>query len=390
MMISAILTWDTWQFWRFEERRVFIGMLVLTYITGLFIGHRVLGFARADFFVAVFMSVSVSFLLAVTILAFGRFYYSRSFLLFAYLITLTWHILGWWLFSRRTLRLVLVPGGLNHQLSELPGVQWITISHPDNDLDADSIVIDPHTMTTPNWIRFVAENSLRGRSVFHAAAVYEALTGRISLEHHSEGWLENLSLPPVYPSIKRILDVCAVLITLPIILPLLGLVALLIRVDSSGAILFWQNRMGQSGRPFWMVKFRTMRIDSEQDGAQFAADDDPRITPLGRFLRKFRLDELPQFWNVLRGEMSLIGPRPEQVTFAEGFASEIPLYPYRHLVKPGLTGWAQVNQGYAADSGETRIKLSYDLYYVKNVSIWLDVLIVLKTLRTIVTGFGAR
>jgi len=133
-----------------------------------------------------------------------------------------------------------------------------------------------------------------------------------------------------------------------------------------------------------------MYIDAEDDGPKFAATDDPRITRIGRIMRRFRLDEIPQLWNVLKGEMSLIGPRPEQVTFARQFERELPFYSWRHLVKPGITGWAQVQHGYAAGVEDTRRKLEYDLYYVKHFSFWLDVSILMRTIGTVLTGNGAR
>jgi UDP-GalNAc:undecaprenyl-phosphate GalNAc-1-phosphate transferase len=168
------------------------------------------------------------------------------------------------------------------------------------------------------------------------------------------------------------------------------LTALAVKLESPGPVLFWQERVGAGGKTFRMVKFRSMRTDSEARGARFATDGDDRVTRIGRFLRRSRIDELPQYWNILKGEMSLIGPRPEQVSFVRQFEQEIPFYAYRHLVKPGITGWAQVNQGYAASVHETRGKLEHDLYYIKHFSFWLDALIVFGTIRTVLTGFGAR
>ena len=133
-----------------------------------------------------------------------------------------------------------------------------------------------------------------------------------------------------------------------------------------------------------------MRNDPEEDKPQFALSDDKRITNVGRFIRKTRIDEIPQFINVLKGDMSIIGPRPEQLAFVEQFEKEIPFYPYRHVVRPGITGWAQVMQGYADCADDTRVKIEHDFYYIKHFSLWLDILIVVKTIRTILTGFGAR
>ena len=173
-------------------------------------------------------------------------------------------------------------------------------------------------------------------------------------------------------------------------LPLMLLTAIAIRLESAGSVLFVQNRVGQGGREFKIYKFRSMRTDSEQNGAQLAQVGDSRITRVGSFIRKTRLDELPQFFNILKGDMSLIGPRPEQKVFVEQFEKSIPFYQYRHIVKPGLSGWAQVTQGYAGNTDETQVKIEHDFYYIKHFSFSLDVLIMFKTVKIILTGFGAR
>ena len=154
--------------------------------------------------------------------------------------------------------------------------------------------------------------------------------------------------------------------------------------------MFIQNRVGKGNKDFRIYKFRSMSKDSEAAGAQFAQCGDMRVTRVGKVIRKLRIDELPQFFNVLKGDMSLIGPRPEQRTFVDQFEREIPFYMYRHIVRPGISGWAQVVHGYAADTDDTRIKIEHDFYYIKHFSLWLDVLIVFKTIKTILTGFGAR
>lgn len=189
---------------------------------------------------------------------------------------------------------------------------------------------------------------------------------------------------------KRVLDLCILFFLSPIILFLCLITALLIKLDSRGPVLFIQRRVGANGKPFKMYKFRSMRIDSEKNGSKFATKNDERITNLGKFIRKFRIDEIPQFWNVLRGEMSIIGPRPEQVSFVDFFNEEIKDYDLRHSVKPGITGLAQVQQGYAASKRSTEMKLNYDLFYIRNYSLKMDLIIIGKTLYTIMTGFGAR
>ena len=166
--------------------------------------------------------------------------------------------------------------------------------------------------------------------------------------------------------------------------------AIVIKLESDGPAFFIQNRVGQGGKEFRIYKFRSMGKDSEKHGAQMASANDMRVTRVGKFIRKTRIDELPQFFNVLKGDMSLIGPRPEQKVFVDQFEQEIPFYNYRHIVKPGITGWAQVTHGYAGDADETRVKIEHDFYYIKHISYSLDILSVFKTVKTMLTGFGAR
>lgn len=390
MLAGSLLGWYSYGFWIVgAESYGMVGLVVMSYLGSVLLSRRVLNFAKTDLVATTFFSLLLCFFLTSAVLVMSRWYFSRTYLLGAFLAAFLWQVLQLWLQQPRRYRLALVPGGLADELPALGGADWQVLEAP-RYVPVQAVVMDPHHTVEPPWLRFVAEQSLRGIPLLHAAVVYEGLTGRVSLEHHSEALLESWSSPGLYPYAKRFLDILAVVLTLPLTLLLMLLVSLAVRLDSKGPVLFWQERVGQGGRPFRMVKIRTMRTDSEVKGARFAAQEDDRITRVGRILRKFRLDELPQLWNVLLGEMSLIGPRPEQIAFARVFAEEIPLYPYRHVVKPGLTGWAQVHQGYVADAEQTKVKLSYDLYYVKHLSFWLDALVVLKTLRTILTGFGAR
>jgi len=391
LLVSSWIAWDTWRFWDFEQGRA-VPLVILAagvYLGALLVGRRMLGFAGTSIISTVFLSVGIACLFLIAVLALGRLYYARSFLVGFFLLSLAWHLGGYLWLARIKPRLALVPGGMAEELTQLTKAQWLILQSPRWVEGIDGIVADLHATHSPDWVRFMAECSLHGRPMYHAAGVYETLTGQASLRHHSEAWLQGLSLPPFYPVLKRLMDILIVLLTLPVTVPLFIVIALLIKLDSRGPVLFWQDRMGEGGRPFRIVKFRTMRDDDTEE-AKYAVDGDDRVTRAGNFLRKSRLNELPQLWNILRGEMSLIGPRPEMLPFAEALAKEISLYPYRHMVKPGLTGWAQVTQGYAADISESRVKLTYDLFYVKNLSLWIDLLIIFKTVRTIVTGFGAR
>jgi len=176
-----------------------------------------------------------------------------------------------------------------------------------------------------------------------------------------------------------------------VFLPFLPVIALAIRLTSPGPVLFWQPRVGRNGAIFNCYKFRTMREDAESEtGAIWAADDDPRITPVGRFLRRTRLDEVPQLWNVMKGDMGFVGPRPERPEFVENLVREIPYYHLRHIIRPGVTGWAQVNYHYGASVEESKEKLRYDLYYVRNISLSLDLLIIFQTIKIVLFGRGAR
>ncbi len=174
--------------------------------------------------------------------------------------------------------------------------------------------------------------------------------------------------------------------TLPVWLLLAAGVAIFIKVSSPGPVIFAQERTGLGERHFTMFKFRTMTVDAEKDGPRFAAADDPRLIRGGSWLRKSRLDEIPQLWNVLKGDMSLVGPRAEQVSFARDFAKEIPFYSHRHMVRPGVTGWAQVNYGYADDQADTIEKLTYDLYYIKNMSPIMDLKVLWESVWTVLNG----
>ncbi|WP_245576222.1 sugar transferase [Deinococcus murrayi] len=229
-----------------------------------------------------------------------------------------------------------------------------------------------------------------GMPLYSREMLAEVLTGRVSLDLVERDWLDTERFQSGYLPLKRGLDVALTLLLLPVLLPLMGAVALVVLVGDGRPVLFWQERIGLGGRPFRLVKFRTMTRDSERRGAAFAQRGDARILPGGAFLRKFRLDELPQFYNVLRGEMSIIGPRPEQFAFAADLEESIPLYATRHWVRPGITGWAQVTQGYTGSMDELHEKLQYDFYYVKHLSPQLDLLILWKTILTVLTGFGAR
>jgi len=241
------------------------------------------------------------------------------------------------------------------------------------------------------WSRLVDARDREVRLVAGVALI-ERLLGRVPLDIAREDpWLRALGsvrAGSAYAWVKRALDVVGVLLIGLAVVPLLPLVALAIRLDSPGPVFYAQTRVGLGGRPFRIHKFRTMRSDAERDGAVWAQPGDRRVTRVGRFLRRVRLDELPQLWDVLRGEMSLVGPRPERPEFTALLEREMPDYAKRHAVKPGLTGWAQVRHSYTRSVQETRTKLEFDLYYVKHVSLALDLRILLRTILVVLRMQG--
>lgn len=328
---------------------------------------------------------------ALSALFFVRF--SNSFVLVSGLFTLLFFAVDYYWRTRRRPVMVYIPVGRAENAHEIADAHWLRLDSPvlPEHLPVRAVVADLHSPElAADWQRFLAESTLRGIAVYNIRQVEESLTGRVKIRHLYENDLGSLLPSPSYMLAKRVADTLFVLLTLPLSLPLMAATALAVRLESKGPALFVQNRVGQGGREFKIYKFRSMRTDSEQHGAKLAQQNDDRITRVGRFIRKTRLDELPQFFNILKGDMSLIGPRPEQKAFVERFEQSIPFYGYRHIVKPGLSGWAQVTQGYAGNEDETQLKIEHDFYYIKHFSLSLDILILFKTLKTVCTGFGAR
>jgi sugar transferase (PEP-CTERM system associated) len=235
---------------------------------------------------------------------------------------------------------------------------------------------------------------VQGVQVDDAATALASLTGRISLSVVRPSWFvfsDGFHRSKWADFLKRSLDLAAAIVGFLVSLPIMALVALAVRLESSGPVIYRQTRVGRMGKPFEVLKFRSMRSDAEKDrGAQWAQQDDPRVTRIGRFIRKYRLDELPQFINVIRGDMSFVGPRPERPHFVEQLRQVIPYYDERHSVRPGLTGWAQVQYSYGSSVEDAFNKLEYDLFYLKNLSPVFDLAIIFKTIQIVVRGSGSR
>lgn len=243
-------------------------------------------------------------------------------------------------------------------------------------------------------MRELLDLRMQGVKVEEATSWLEKISGKIEVENLYPSWLvfgEGFRRNAMFRFVRRGLSLVISLIGLIVALPLIPFIVLAIRLDSKGSIFYMQSRVGKNNTVFKVVKFRTMREDAEAaNGPQWAGNNDPRVTRVGRFLRASRLDEIPQLWCVLKGEMAFVGPRPERPEFVEMLSKEIPYYAVRHMIRPGITGWAQVKYKYGNTVVDAREKLQYDLYYMKNASVGLDVLIMFQTIKTVLLSRGAQ
>lgn len=392
--LPALERWG-WGFWENLDA-VKLHTLSGIFIAFLLIGvvlKRFLSYPGASPVAYMIPTVTALYGLLFGVFIFLRLPYSRQVLFESFIVALLCCWLVYFIGRRyRTPKYALLPFGDYLSLTEYASVEWRVLEKPDlGKVRFDAVVADLRDENlTGDWERFLARCALSHIPVYHIKQVSESLTGRVKIDHLHENQLGSLLPSPIYTFIKRVMDILIAIIAIPIFSPLMLVTAVLIKLESPGPVLFLQNRVGKGNKDFRIYKFRSMRKDSEKLGAQFAQDGDMRVTRVGKVIRKLRIDELPQFFNVLKGDMSLIGPRPEQRFFVDQFEHELPFYMYRHIVRPGISGWAQVVHGYAADADDTQIKIEHDFYYIKHFSLWLDVLIVFKTIRTILTGFGAR
>lgn len=242
-------------------------------------------------------------------------------------------------------------------------------------------------------VKELIDCKLDGVEMVKGVGFLEELTGKLLVERVNPSWIiysPGFSIGRINNFFKRFFDMVLSLLGLVLASPLMMVSALIIKVESPGPIFYRQERVGERGAPFWIIKFRSMGQDAEKDGAVWASKNDCRVTKFGGFMRKVRIDELPQLWNVLKGEMSFVGPRPERPVFVKELAQKIPYYSLRHNIKPGVTGWAQICYPYGASEEDALRKLEYDLYYLKNLSVAMDLWIVFQTVKTVLFQKGSR
>jgi lipopolysaccharide/colanic/teichoic acid biosynthesis glycosyltransferase len=368
---------------------------VVSVTLGYYVLRRVTNFPTTHEAAAVFPIFTGCFALVLGLLAFLGWRFDPAPMFIGYALSVAW-LTAILLLAHRAQRrqFALLPVGDTLSLMSQPGPQWRVLgATPTLPSPCDGVVVDLRAEIPAHWEQFLTSCVLSGVPVYHVTQAREMMSGRLDIRHLSENMLTSHDPHHAYLALKRLLDTLAALVALVVLGPLLLLVGLAVKLDSPGPALFTQARIRKGTTKFTIYKFRTMKIGTAAPQSRDDAmtlDRDPRITRLGAFLRKSRIDELPQILNILKGEMSWIGPRPEAVPLAEWYESQLPFYQYRHIVPPGITGWAQVNQGHVTNPDDVLDKLHYDFFYIKNFSIWLDMLIVLKTLRTMLTGFGAR
>jgi len=366
-------------------------------LAGLFFVRNVNVYPGVEGTAYIIPSFCVAFGGILVIFFFFRLEYARSLFIASFILNLLFFYFLYFVLQRTTrITVGVVPGGDTGHLLRIAHIAWVPLSEPSSDASRlSAVVADLRTDLSDEWDRRLADFALAGLPVYHSKHLHESLTGRVALEHLSENSFGTLSPVSAYMTIKHAMDWLAALIALVILMPFFILLSIAIVIDSRGSPIFRQRRVGYRGQSFTLWKFRTMTTRTDADPAAarasaITAAADQRITRIGRFLRQSRIDELPQLLNVLRGEMSWIGPRPEAEVLSQWYEVEIPFYRYRHIVRPGITGWAQVSQGHVAEVDDVRDKLYYDFYYIKRFSPWIDVLICARTVRTMLTGFGAR
>ena len=364
-------------------------------LAGFVLVRRLHSFPGVQTGVYTLLAASMPFAVLAVVLLVFRFEYSRFILLLSYAMALSWFSITQWIYERLIqLHLAAVPGGNVTELLSIDKVHWTILQSPETPPGhVAGIVADLRSNLGEEWEKFLADATLSGIPVYHTKQVAESLTGRVRIEHLSENSFGSLLPNLIYLRAKQMIDWVGALVALPFFGLVLLVVGPLILVTSGRPVFFLQKRIGYRGKEFVVFKFRTMTgrktNASDREAAQTKRDDQ-RITAVGRALRRYRIDELPQILNILKGEMSWIGPRPEAVPLSQWYEQELPFYRYRHVVRPGISGWAQVNQGHVYESDDVLEKLHYDFFYIKYLSFWLDCLIVLRTIETMMRGLGSK
>jgi lipopolysaccharide/colanic/teichoic acid biosynthesis glycosyltransferase len=332
----------------------------------------------------------LTYALIAAILLMLRIDYSRIQFFGSGILTLLWLAGVAELRSRYLVRnYAVMPRSSIADMPLLATCRWLDFDDVQNrGMRVDAIVADLGVDLGEGRLAALADAAIAGVPVLDRRYIVETMTGRTPLGGLTPNEFGALLPSRQYLVVRRLVELGLTVVLLPVLLPVILIMAAIVRLDSPGPVFFVQTRIGRRGQPFRMIKFRTMFHGA--GGPSFTTAVDPRVTRIGGFLRRCRLDELPQLFNVLRGDMSWVGPRPEAASLDKGYVRDIEHFALRGIVRPGVTGWAQINQGYAYAPDEMRSKLEYDLYYLKHCSLWLDLVIVLRTFAVVFRGTGAR
>ena len=332
----------------------------------------------------------LTYAVVATLLLLLRLDYSRFQLFGSGILTVMWMATVAQLRSRYLVRnYAVIPKASIAMMPDLLACRWLDFDEVQNRrMRVDAIVADLSLELSEAQLEALADAAISGVPVLDRRYIVESLTGRTPLGGLTPNEFGALLPSRQYLVVRRVVELVLTVAALPLLILVLGVIGAIVRYDSPGPVFFVQSRVGRRRRVFSMIKFRTMYHGVQ--GPSFTKTGDPRITRVGHFLRRCRLDELPQIFNILRGEMSWVGPRPEALSLEKGYVRDIEHFALRGIVRPGLTGWAQINQGYAHEADAMRSKLEYDLYYLKHCSLWLDLVIVLRTFAVVFRGTGAR
>jgi len=319
-----------------------------------------------------------------------RLDYSRFQLFGSGILTVLWMAVAAQMRARYMIRnYAVIPKASIATMPELHACRWLDFDEVQRrQTRVDAIVADLSAELPDGQIEALADAAIAGVPVLDRRYIVESLTGRTPLGGLTPNEFGALLPSRQYLVVRRVIEFILTVVVLPLLAIILAVIAAWVRYDSPGPVFFVQSRVGRRGRVFRMFKFRTMYHGAL--GPSFTATSDPRVTRAGTFLRRCRFDELPQMFNVLKGDMSWVGPRPEALSLEKGYVRDIQHFALRGIVRPGVTGWAQINQGYAHEADAMRSKLEYDLYYLKHCSLWLDLVIVLRTFAVVFRGTGAR
>jgi lipopolysaccharide/colanic/teichoic acid biosynthesis glycosyltransferase len=365
----------------------------LGYTVVWYCGRRLDAFPRATLqgnigYVAPIAVLTYALIAALLLLL--RIEYSRVQFFGSGILTLLWMASVAQLRSRYLIRnYAVMPRSSIADMPVLATCRWLDFDDVQKlGMRVDAIVADLGADLGPGRLAALADAAIAGVPVLDRRYIVETMTGRTPLGGLTPNEFGALLPSRQYLVVRRVIELGLTVLVLPVLLPVLLIVAAIVRLDSPGPVFFVQTRIGRRGQPFRMIKFRTMFHGA--GGPSFTSTVDPRVTRVGGFLRQCRLDELPQLFNILRGDMSWVGPRPEAASLEQGYVRDIEHFALRGIVRPGVTGWAQINQGYAHAPDEMRSKLEYDLYYLKHCSLWLDLVIVLRTFAVVFRGTGAR